>query len=308
MTALEEALADYLALRRRLGHKLEDAERHLNRFVSYLDGIGAETVSLQAALGFVLDPDIDPTTSIPVKRLAAVRGFARHLAGVDPATEIPPPGLVSYRGCRRRPYPFSYEEIAVLMRAAAATCRSRVRASMVATMIGLLAATGMRVGEAIRLDEADVSFDDAVITVRATKFNKSRYVPVATSTIDAMAAYATVRGHAPPGATTRFFRSLAGTPVDYTNFGATFRRAIDTAGIGAGSGVRPRIHDLRHRFAVCTLVGWHRDGLDVATLLPRLSTYLGHRDRRYTYRYLSATPELLGHAAALLEADRAVRP
>lgn len=307
MTALEDALVDYLALRRSLGHKLADAERQLRRFVTYLEFIGAETVTLDAALGFVLDPDLDPASSVPAKRLEAVRGFARHLAGIDPRTEIPPAGLVSYRGQRRRPWLFSDDEIVTVMHAAAASARTPARALMLETLIGLLAVTGLRVGEALRLSPADVDFDQAVITVRATKFGKSRQVPVAVSTIDAFAVYRHIRDRNHLASPTLFV-SGAGTPVAYTHFGLTFRRAVDAAGIGAGSPTRPRVHDLRHGFAVRTLVGWHRDGLDVAALLPRLSTYLGHREPRYTYRYLTATPELLGHAAALLEADQAVRP
>lgn len=305
MSALEQALTDYLALRRSLGHKLADAERQLRRFVTYLESIGAEVVTVEAALGFVLDPELDPASSVPAKRLEAVRGFARHLAGLDARTEIPPAGIVSYRARRRQPYLFSNNEIVAVMHAAAATARTPLRAVMLETVIGLLAVTGMRVGEALRLTDTDIDFDDAVINVRATKFGKSRQVPVTSSTIDALAAYRDIRDRAQRAASA-FFVSGAGTLVDYTNFGLTFRRAVDAAGVGAGSHVRPRLHDARHSFAVRTLIGWHRDGLDVAALLPRLSVYLGHREPRYTYRYLTATPELLGHAAALLEADRTV--
>lgn len=104
------------------------------------------------------------------------------------------------------------------------------------------------------------------------------------------------------------FVSGQGTPVAYTHFCLTFRQAVNTAGIGDPAPVlRPRIHDLRHRFAVQTLLDWHRAGADVGAMLPRLSTYLGHREPRYTYRYLTGTPELLAHAAALLEADQRTR-
>jgi integrase len=249
----------------------------------------------------------DPASSVPAKRLAAVRGFARHLAGLDTRTEVPPAGIVSYRARRRQPYLFSNDEIVAVMSAAACSARTPLRALMLETLIGLLAVTGLRVGEALRLTDADVDVDNAMISVRATKFGKSRQVPVASSTIDALAAYRDIRDR-DQRATSALFVSGAGTPVAYTHFGLTFRRAVDAAGVGAGSHVRPRVHDLRHSFAVRTLVGWHRDGLDVAALLPRLSTYLGHREPRYTYRYLTVTPELLGHAAVLLEADQAVRP
>lgn len=308
MSALKQALSDYLALRRSLGHKLAESERQLRRFVGYVESIGAQTVTIDVALGFVLDPELDPASSVAASRLTAVRGFARHLASSDPRTEIPPAGLVSYRGRRRNPYLFSDDDITALMRAAAALARTPLRAATLETLIGLLAVTGMRVGEAIRLDRADVDFDDAVITVRASKFNKSRQVPVDVSTVAALAAYAEQRDtNAPPPSTVSFFVSLTGTRLIYSNFCATFAHALDVAGIGTGSPIRPRIHDLRHSFAVRTLVGWQRDNLDVAAMLPRLSSYLGHREPRYTYRYLSATAELLGHAATRLEVHQAAR-
>ena len=308
--AFEQALADYLALRRRLGHKLADAERVLDRFVVFLDFIGAETVTLEAALAFVLDPDLDPASTNPSRRLQAVRGFSSYLAGVDPATEIPPAGMVSYRRARRRPHLFTDAEIVVLMDTAAASARTAERAVMLRTLIGLLAVTGMRVGEAIRLTDSDIDRDTAVITIRATKFGKSRQAPVAATTVDALASWAEIRDGAHPSPLCpRVFVSGAGTAVAYSHFCLTFRRAVDAAGIGDGARAqRPRIHDLRHTFAVRALLDWHRGGADVAAMLPRLSTYLGHREPRYTYRYLSATPELLGHAAALLEAnERAMR-
>lgn len=301
-----QAQADYLALRRRLGHKLADAERVLDRFVVYLDVLDADTVTLEAALAFVLDPDLDPASTSPSRRLQAVRGFARYLAGIDPATEVPPAGIVSYRAPRRRPYLFTDDEIRVLMDSAARSARTEQRAVMLGTLIGLLAVTGMRVGEALRLHDGDIDADTAVITIRASKFGKSRHVPVTADTVEALDACMKARDETLPSrACPNVFVSRAGTPVAYSHFCLTFRRAVSTAGIGDPAPVlRPRIHDLRHRFAVRTLIGWHRAGLDVAAMLPRLSTYLGHREPRYTYRYLTGTPELLAHAAALLEADQ----
>lgn len=304
----DEALADYLALRRRLGHKLADAERVLDRFVVFLDDAGAEAVTLDTALGFILDPDLDPASTNQSRRLQAVRGFTRYLAGIDPATEIPPAGLVSYRAPRRQPYLFTDDEVTTVMAGMAASARTPQRAVTLQTLIGLLAVTGMRVGEAIRLDDTDIDRDTAVITIRATKFGKSRQVPVTADTIDALDISRAIRDDAatPPGCR-RVFVSGAGTPVAYSHLCGTFRRTVDTTGIGAGHPTPPRIHDLRHTFAVSALVGWHRSGADVAAMLPRLSTYLGHREPRYTYRYLTATPELLGHAADLLEADQEAR-
>ncbi|MCA1681968.1 MAG: tyrosine-type recombinase/integrase [Actinobacteria bacterium] len=309
MSPLQAKAGDYLRLRRALGHKLDDAGRQLAKFVVYLDDIGAETVTVENALGFVLDPDLDPATMTPARRLTAVRGFARYLAGMDPLTEIPPAGLVSWRARRRTPWVFSDEDVAALIRSARASTPSPFRAATLTAMIGLLAVSGMRVGEAIRLNRGDVDWDDAVVLVRGTKFMKGRNVPVSPTTIDALAAYARLRDTTfPEPRTTWFFVSLGGGPVAYSHFQATFRKAVVAAGIGAGSPIRPRVHDLRHAFAVRTLLGWYRADLDVDALLPRLSTYLGHREPRFTYGYLTATPELLGCAAARLEAVRSATP
>jgi len=243
----------------------------------------------------------DPASTIPAKRLMAVRGFTRYLSAIDPRTEVPPAGLVSYRPSRRVPYLFSDQDVAAVVRAARASTPFPFRAETLASLIVLLAVTGMRVGEALRLDCCDLDWDQAVIKVRDTKFGKGRDVAVAASTAEALAAYRRDRDRRRP-ATPRLFVSLAGTPVIYSNFSYTFRQAVRAAGVGAEGPTWPRVHDLRHAFAVRTLLGWYRAGLDVEALLPRLSTYLGHREPRFTYRYLTATPELLGHAAARLEA------
>ncbi len=307
MSALKAALGDYLGLRRALGHKLAEHERQLTRFVARLDDSGASFVAMADALAFVLDPEVDPASSVPATRLMAVRGFARYLSAIDPRTEVPPAGLVSYRARRRIPYLFSDEDVAAVVRAARASTPFAFRAETLVSLIVLLAVTGMRVGEALRLECGGIDWDQAVIKVRDTKFGKGRDVVVSASTIGALAAYRSHRDSRQP-ATARLFVSLAGTPVIYSGFHHAFRQAVLAAGVGAEGPARPRVHDLRHSFAVRTLVGWYRDGLDVEALLPRLSTYLGHREPRFTYQYLSATPELLGHAAACLDAAQEVIP
>lgn len=307
MSALREALADYLTLRRSLGHKLAESERQLNKFVTYLDSVDAETVTMETVLAFVFDPALDQTTTVPSRRLTAVRGFARYLAGSDPATQVPPAGLVSHRRRRRTPFLFTEPDVVALIEAARTTTPHPFRAATLETLIGLLAVTGMRVGEAIRLDRSDIDWDDAVIAVRATKFNKSRNVPVAPTTIDALTAYAHQRGDVvskADSATARFFVNLSGNPLAYKHFSVTFNQALVISGVGDNSPVKPHVHDLRHSFAMRTLTGWCRDRLDIDLLMPRLSTYLGHLEPRYTYWYLTATPELLGHAAGRLEAHR----
>ena len=305
MTRLEAALADYLRLRRALGHKLDQEGKELSRFVTYLDFTGAGAITMPAVLEFVTD--VDPATTMAARRLTAVRGFARYLAALDGVSVVPPAGLVASRARHRIPHIFSDADVAAVIAHARAAVPSPFRQETVATMTGLLAVTGMRVGEALRLGRDDIDWDQAVILIRGTKFGKGRDVPVSESAISALADYARQRDQQRP-ATTRLFVSLAGTPVAYSHFSGTFRQAVTTAGIGAGTGIRPRIHDLRHSFAVRTLLGWYQAGLDAEALLPRLSTYLGHREPRFTYRYLTATPELLAQAAARLEAARAVAP
>lgn len=300
---LMTALGDYLTLRRALGHKLAEHERQLVRFVARLDEAGVGYVTMTDTLAFVLDPDLDPATSVPAKRLMAVRGFTRYLSAIDHRTQVPPAGLVTYRPTGRVPYLFSDDDVAAVVRAARASTPFAFRAETLASLIVLLAVTGMRVGEALGLDCDDIDGDHAVIKVRDTKFGKGRDVAVSDSTLDALAAYRRSRDRTRP-ATTRLFVSLAGTPVLYSNFGLAFRQAVQTSGVGADASSRPRVHDLRHSFAVRTLLDWYRAKLDVEALLPRLSTYLGHREPRFTYRYLTATPELLTHAAARLDATQ----
>jgi len=286
MSALEAALGDYLGLRRALGHKLAEHERQLTRFVAKLDEADATFVAMADTLAFVLDADLDPASSNPAKRLMAVRGFTRYLSAIDPRTEVPPAGLVSYRPSRRAPHLFSDEDVAVVVRAARASTPFAFRAETLTSLIVLLAVTGMRVGEALRLDCCGLDWDEAVIKVRDTKFGKGRDVVVSASTVNALAAYRSRRDSRRP-ATDRLFVSLAGTPVIYSSFARTFHQAVLSAGVGAEGPTRPRVHDLRHSFAVRTLLGWYRAGLDVEALLPRLSTYLGHREPRYTYHYYS---------------------
>lgn len=301
MTALDAAAADYLKLRNGLGHELADVARLLPRFVAWMDKTRQTTITIEAALTWALQPDAQPGTSVWSRRMTAVRGFARYMAGIDPATQVPPPGLLPLRRTWRPPFIFSPSDITALL-AAAARLRPARRASTYATLFGLLAATGMRVGEAIRLDISDVDFADGVILVRESKFGKSRLVPLQPSTLAALESHADRRGEYQPRADNpSFFISLTGKRLIYVSVHQVFRELCDNARIGCGATRQPRIHDLRHTFAVSTLMDWYRSDADVAARLPWLSTYLGHREPRSTYWYLSAAPELLAMAAERLE-------
>lgn len=302
MSGLTRHLDEYLRLRRALGHQLADAARLLPRFVAHLDATNQSTITVKVALAWVTAPDANPSSSVWMRRMTAVRGFARHMSGIDPATEIPPLGLVSFRRRWRQPFIYTDADIVALMDQVPRVIPTPLRAATFQTMIGLLAATGMRIGEAIALESGDIEWSEGVITVRSAKFNKRRELVVDPTTIDALSAYESLRDQFvpnPPGAT--FFINRKGTPVIYSAFGEKFREIVASSGVGAGSTLRPRVHDVRHSFAVNTLVRWYREGRDVSVLLPRLSTYLGHQAPGHTYWYLSAAPELLGLAAARLE-------
>lgn len=302
MSTLTRHLDEYLRLRRALGHQLADSARLLPRFVAHLDATNQSTITVNAALAWVTEPEAEPSSSVWMRRMTAVRGFARHMSGIDPATEIPPLGLVSFRRRWRRPFIYSDADIVALMDEVPRAIPTPLRAATFQTMIGLLAATGMRIGEVIALERGDIEWSEGAITVRSAKFNKRRELVVEPTTIDALSAYASLRDQFvpdPQGAT--FFINRKGTPVIYAAFGEKFREIVVSSGVGANSTVRPRMHDVRHSFAVNTLVRWYREGRDVGVLLPRLSTYLGHMAPGHTYWYLSAAPELLGLAAARLE-------
>lgn len=303
MTALTKAATDYLALRRRLGHDLADAHRLLPRFVDYLDSIDETTVTIEAAIAWSMEPDVDPASSVWPRRMLVVRGFARHMAGIDPSTEVPPVGLIPSRQRWRPPFLFTRDQITQLIVAAAEVIRWQLPAATYSTLIGLLAVTGMRVGEALKVDDDDIDWPEGIVQVRESKFGKSRMVPLNPSTVDALQSYATTRDDLVERQVPALFVSIRGTRVIYRSVQKTFRRLCDTTGIGNGAPNPPRIHDLRHSFAVNTLIGWHRDGYNIDARLPALSTYLGHRDPRSTYWYLSAAPELLTLAARRLEPE-----
>ena len=302
MTALADAAADYLRLRNQLGHDLAEYHRLLPRFVAFLDDAGLPTVTVATAMAWANAPEVDPLGTVASHRMTIARGFARHMAGLDSSTEIPPFGVIGARRHRHEPYIFSPTDIDALMRGAQGL-RTRLACATHRSMIGLLAATGMRVGEVIRLDRADLCSAEARLLIHESKFGKSRIVPLHPSVLDALQRYASLRDAVHPRPTTAsFFVSSRGNRMLYQTVHTVFRNLCDGAEIGADALSRPRIHDLRHTFAIRTLIGWYRAGEDVEARLPVLSTYLGHRDPRGTYWYLSAAPELLALAASRMEA------
>jgi integrase len=301
MTDLRHAVEDYLSLRRALGFTLERPGQLLAEFVAFAESVDAEVLTVDLALSWATLPaDADP--SWWGFRLSAVRTFARWLVAVDPRTEVPPTDICPASSRRAEPYPYSDHDIVALLDAARAIA-SPLKAATYETLIGLLAVTGMRVGEVIALDRVDVDFDQGVLVVRRAKFDKTREVALHPSTVEALQCYDRVRTqHWRYPQTCAFFVSLNGTRLIYQNVQHCFSQLACRTGLGPVSArCRPRIHDLRHRFAVTTLVRWYRDGEAVGPRLPRLSTYLGHVEPSDTYWYLRADPELLALAAERLE-------
>ncbi len=300
MSLLRQGLEDYLSVRRSLGFKLERASRLLPDFIAFMEREGATTITTVLALAWATNTM--ESVNWRAVRLDIVRGFARYLQAVDPKTEVPPAGLLPRRNDRAMPYIYTDAEIAALM-AAAQTLRPHIRPATYATLIGLLAVTGMRVGEAIHLDREDVDPEHGVLVVWSTKFGKSREVALHPSTVAALETYSLRRDEfIPHPISPSFFVSRAGTRLIRNNVEFTYSYLIRQAGIQRASRrCRPRLHDFRHTFAVRTVLDWYREGADVAARLPLLSTYLGHVDPISTYWYLSATPELLALASERLQ-------
>ena len=302
MSALRRDLDDYLVIRRALGFKLERAGLLLADFVAHLEANETDTITTDAALAWATRPPTGASTWW-AQRLSVVRAFARHLHAIDPTHEVPPPGLLPGRSHRATPYLYSDRDIAALM-AAARGLRSPLRAATFETLVGLLAVTGLRIGEALRLDRDDVDLVDGVLVIRLSKFGKSREIPLHPSTVDALAAYTRERDRLCRRPADRaFFVSTAGTRLLYCNAHLAWLDLVRRAGLQPRSATcRPRPHDLRHSFAVRTLLGWYPDGADVHARMPLLSTYLGHVHPGNTYWYLSAAPELLTLVVARLDA------
>ena len=305
---LEAILSDYLAVRRALGVQLERPEKLLRQFLCHLRERGLEQITVEAIVEWVRLPET-PSPGWLGMRMNAVRGFAAFCHGLDPVHQLPPRGVLSGSGKRATPYLYSAAEIDALCHAAGAL-RGEVRQATYRTLIRLLAATGMRIGEAAALDVGDFDRQQGVLTVREAKFDRHRLLPLHPSTTEALVTYRQQfeRAHPHPG-TPALLASGSGTRLLTVNIGATFRQLVRLAGLGPRSAnCRPRPHDLRHTFAVRTLIDWYRDGAPVEPRLPLLSTYLGHTSPVHTYWYLQAAPELMAEAAARLTAYHPGRP
>lgn len=301
MTVLAER---YLIHRRSLGYKLETSGPLLMQFAAFAD---------REAPGGPLDTVLAlrwarlPRHASPVywaKRLEIVRCFARYVAVFDPRTQVPPKGILGPAHQRVRPHIYSRQEVAGLLAACAGLRPADgLRPLTYATLFGLLACTGLRIREALRLEDADVDLERGTLTVRETKCRKTRLVPVHESARERLIVYRRCRqAHCPLPLAPAFFLSDRGLSLPYGTVRHTFRSLIRRLGWESGnSGRRPRLHDFRHTFASARLVAWQQGGMDVSVLLPALSTYLGHAKVADTYWYLTAVPELLDAVAGTFE-------
>jgi integrase/recombinase XerD len=303
MSPLNPHLEEYLELRHRLGFKLRDASCELGKFVRFAQAAKAPFVTTKLALEWATQP----TGCQPAywtTRLGIVRRFAQYLSAVDPRTEIPPAGLLPHRYHRKNPYLYSDQEVTQLVEAAQKLPSPKgLRGATYATLFGLLAVTGMRLGEGIGLDRQDVDLEQGLLRVRQTKFNKSRWVPVHGTTQKRLRQYQRLRDRiCPHPQSPSFLLSEQGTRLTGWIVRRWFIHLSHQIGLRQPTDHHgPRIHDLRHRFVIRTLRNWYRAGQDVEAHLPELTTYIGHGHVRDTYWYISATPELLRLATERLE-------
>ena len=314
MNTLRQALKEYLSLRRSLGFKLREAGKGLLDFVTFIEQHRASYITKALALAWAQQPtNVQPAHW--AQRLSFVRGFARYRSATDQRTQVPPQGLLPFQPKRARPYLYSDDEIRSLLGAALnMPCRyerGELRPWTYHCVFGLLSVSGLRLGEARNLELQDVDLDAAVLTIRGTKFGKSRLVPLHASTCKVLADYIARRKRhwAARPVSSYLFVSSWGSRLDGGDIHRTFyalSRQIGLRGVSESHG--PRLHDMRHAFATNTLVRWYKSDQDPERRLPILSAYLGHVHVADTQWYLSGSPELMREAMRRLEHRWEARP
>ena len=300
MSDFDRHVRDYLTMRRALGFKLRREGQVLVQLAAYLDAASAQTLTAELVISWARLPQkVAPINW--AHRLGAARGFATYLKTIDPTTEIPARGLFPASAPRPTPYLWSPTDVDQLLQATQ-QLRPRLRAATHKALFGLIASSGIRLGEALGLTREGVDLTEGVLTIREAKFGHCRLVPLHPTVTDALGSYAQCRDQlcrSPRSST--FFVSSVGTALLAGEVHRTFNQLTTAIGVRTAT-TRPRIHDLRHSFAVRTLVDWHRSGVDIESRMSVLSTYLGHVNPAGTYWYLSASPELMALAAARLNA------
>jgi integrase len=310
MTAIRDSLARYVAVRRALGASFYEPALALGHFVDLLEREGAEFITTDLALRWATTPVLAERATWG-RRLSQVRGFARWMSVIDSRNQIPPAGLLSARRRRNAPHIYTEQEINLLMlQATRLRSRTGMRALTYSTLIGLLVATGLRPGEAFRLDRSDVDLVNGILSIRESKFGKSRFVPIEESTRAALERYARSRDRiCPLRLSEAFLVDERGMRMKAGTARSMFVRMSRAIGLRSATedgrdGYGPRLQDFRHSFATGRLVEWYRAGLDVSRELPKLAAYLGHVNVGLTYWYIEAVPELLELAAGYLGKNR----
>lgn len=295
---------EYLALRRKLGFALRVEGEELLRFARYADQSGHRgPLTVDLAVHWAKLPK-DARRMYWARRLDVIRRFAKYRALFEPDTEIPPEGLFGPSYGRPPPHIYTDNEMASLLEEATNLDLTGTRGPRTyVTLFGLLACTGLRISEALRLTRSDVDLEEGVLSIQMTKFRKSRFVPVHISTVERLRSYAEDRErYHPVVRCSTFFVSKRGTPLKYRPVLNRFIALRNKLGwTGKGTQSPPRIQDLRHTFACRRLLRWYEEGVDVSRKINSLSTYLGHVRISNTYWYLTAVPELLAAAAARFE-------
>jgi integrase/recombinase XerD len=305
MSGLDTQLDGYLRLRRALGYRLEREEQWLRQLVAHVQAAGSEHLTSELAISWARRP----ATAQPrywALRLGCARKFAAYLHTLDTSTQIPPPGVFPTQRRRPAPYLWTAEQIELLLNTAG-QLRPPLRGLTYQTLFGLLAVSGMRLGEAIGLHRDNVDLDEAVITIQHPKFDRPRIVPLHPTSSAALRLYATQRDRlCPQPHAETFLVSSRGSSVSRGEADKTLRHITTSLAIRTAA-VHPRAHDLRHSFAVHTLIRWMREGGSVDEHMAVLSTYLGHVSPAGTYWYLTAVPELMELAAGRLQLPAGVR-
>ncbi len=303
-TDMATIVEGYLGFRRKLGFNTNNEGKKLFNFIRYADRIGHQgPITSELVVRWSKYPQ-ETNPGRHAQRLAVIRRFAKYWALFDPGVEVPPDGLLgpcSYR--RRSPHIYSKEEISQLLKAAAKLSPYYgLRPSTYVTLFGLLACTGLRISEALQLTHKDVDLRVGILTVVDTKFKKSRLVPIHPSTVMALSFYAKHRdSYHPATQSIQFFLDEQGSLLKQSSVLKTFERLRHRLGWTSNSGYAPRIHDLRHTFAVRRLLAWYKGGADLDRNIAALSTYLGHVKVKDTYWYFTAVPELLTLAGSRFE-------
>jgi integrase len=294
-STMQNKVEAYLAERRREGFSMKIAGQQLSWFAQFTDATGYRgPLTIELASRWAL-ANRSGRRLTAARRIEVLRAFARYCRSWDQRSEIPPLRLFGPGHRRLTTHIYRDTEIRALMRAARALHPAgRLRAETCATIIGLMASSGLRISEVTGLHRQDVDLETGCLHIRHGKFGKARELPLDPTTTAALRAYTRERDRRlPHPRSPSFLLSRAGTRLHYKNVHGTFRRLVHRARLAVGRRPRPRLHDLRHTFAVTTLVRWYRAGVDVEVRLPALSTYLGHVAPSSTYWYLTATPELL---------------